>query len=73
VTDKEKKDMSGILKITLIKSMIGKPEKQRQVLRGMGLTRLNRTVELIDTPALRGMIHKVSHLVRSEEKTDEAQ
>jgi large subunit ribosomal protein L30 len=60
--------MAGILKIKLIKSMIGKPEKQRRVLRGMGLTRLNRTVELADTPAIRGMIRQVSHLVKAEEK-----
>jgi large subunit ribosomal protein L30 len=60
--------MAGILKITLIKSMIGKPEKQRQVLRGMGLTRLNKTVELEDTPAVRGMVRQVGHLVRAEEK-----
>jgi large subunit ribosomal protein L30 len=48
--------------------MIGKPEKQRQVLRGLRLTRLNRTVELADTPAIRGMIRQVSHLVKAEEK-----
>lgn len=60
--------MAGKLKITLVKSMIGRPEKQRRMLRGMGLTRLNQTVELTDTPATRGMIQKVSHLVRAEEK-----
>jgi large subunit ribosomal protein L30 len=60
--------MAGILKITLVKSMIGKPEKQRQVLRGMGLTRLNKTVERVDTPALRGMLRQVSHLIKTEEK-----
>ena len=60
--------MAGIVKITLIKSMIGRPEKHRQVLRGMGLTRLNQTVELMDTPAIRGMIRKVCHLVKAEEK-----
>ena len=60
--------MAGKLKITLIKSMIGRPEKQRQVLRGMGLTRLNKSVELQDTPAIRGMVYKVRHLVKAEEK-----
>jgi len=64
--------MSGMLKITLVKSMIGKPEKHRNVLRGMGLTKLNRTVKLIDTPSIRGMINKVSHMVKVEEKIDEA-
>ena len=65
--------MAAKLKITLVKSMIGRPEKHRKVLRGMGLTRLNRTVELEDTPSIRGMINAVSHLVKAEEKTDEAQ
>ena len=60
--------MSGILKITLVKSMIGRPEKHRRVLRGMGLTKVNKTVELQNTPAVRGMIHIVSHLVKAEEK-----
>jgi large subunit ribosomal protein L30 len=60
--------MAGMLKVTLVKSMIGRPEKHRRVLRGMGLTRINKTVELEDTPAIRGMIHKVSHLVTAEEK-----
>ena len=64
--------MAAMLKITLVKSMIGRPEKHRRVLRGMGLTKLNRTVELQDTPSTRGMINAVSHLVKAEEKTDEA-
>ncbi len=59
--------MSGMLKITLVKSMIGRPEKHRKVLRGMGLTKLNRTVELQNTPSVRGMVEKVSHLVVAEE------
>ncbi|MGD8703808.1 MAG: 50S ribosomal protein L30 [Desulfosarcina sp.] len=60
--------MSGMLKITLVKSMIGRPEKHRKVLRGMGLTKVNRTVELQNTPSVRGMVQKVSHLVVAEEK-----
>jgi len=60
--------MAGRLQIKLVKSMIGRPEKHRRVLQGMGLTRVNRTVELEDTPAIRGMIHKVSHLVKFQEK-----
>jgi large subunit ribosomal protein L30 len=55
------------LKITLVKSYIGRPQKQRQVLRGMGLGKLNRTVLLKDTPEIRGMVSKVSHLVFMEE------
>ena len=61
------KGMSGTVKITLVKSMIGRPEKHRKVLQGMGLTKVNKTVELNDTPAIRGMIHAVSHLVKTEE------
>jgi large subunit ribosomal protein L30 len=64
--------MTGVLKVTLVKSMIGRPEKHRRVLRGMGLTRLNKTVELQDTPSIRGMVNKVAHLVRTEEKINEA-
>ena len=58
--------MAGVLKITLIKSMNGRPEKHRRVLRGMGLTKLNKTVELEDTPSIRGMVNKVTHLVSVE-------
>ena len=59
--------MEKKLKITLVKSYIGRPQNQRQVLRGMGLEKLNKTVMLKDTPEIRGMIKKVSHLVRMEE------
>jgi large subunit ribosomal protein L30 len=59
--------MAETIKVKLVRSMIGRPEKQRRVLRGMGLTRLNKTVELKDTPETRGMIRKVTHLVRTEE------
>ncbi|MEA1970670.1 MAG: 50S ribosomal protein L30 [Thermodesulfobacteriota bacterium] len=55
------------LKIKLVKSFIGRPEKQRKVLRGMGLEKLYKTVYLKDTPEIRGMISKVSHLVSAEE------
>lgn len=65
--------MAQTVKITLVKSMIGRPEKHRRVLRGMGLTRIGRTVELEDTAAVRGMIFKVSHLVKVKENGHEAQ
>lgn len=64
--------MAGRIKVKLVRSMIGRPAKHRRILRGMGLTRLNKTVELKDTPELRGMIKKVSHLVSAEESVDEA-
>ena len=58
--------MPGLIKVTLIRSMNGRPEKHRKVLRGMGLTKLNKTVELEDTPSIRGMVNKVTHLVKVE-------
>jgi large subunit ribosomal protein L30 len=63
--------MIKMLKVVLLKSMIGRPEKHRRILRGMGLTKLNKTVELYDTEAIRGMIAKVAHLVKVEEGGDE--
>ena len=60
--------MAGRILVTLVRSMHGRPEKHRRVLKGMGLTKMNKTVELEDTPAIRGMAEKVSHLVRVEEK-----
>ncbi len=59
--------MSAEFKITLVKSHIGKPAKQRAVLKGMGLNRLNKTVTLKDTPEIRGMIQKVAHMLKVEE------
>jgi large subunit ribosomal protein L30 len=51
------------VKVTLVKSTIGFDRKQAAVVEGMGLRRINHTVELADTPSIRGMIHKVRHLV----------
>lgn len=51
------------VKIRLIRSGIGRPRKHREVLRGMGLTKLNKVVVLKNTPEIWGMIRKVSHLV----------
>ena len=59
--------MGKQLKITLVKSYIGRPEAQRRVLRGMGLGKVNKTVLLNDTPEIRGMIRKVVHLVAAVE------
>lgn len=52
------------IRVTLVKSGIGKNKKIRDTLRGLGLTKLNKTVELENTPAIRGMINKVLFLVR---------
>jgi large subunit ribosomal protein L30 len=58
--------MQQMVTVRLVRSMIGRPEKHRAVLRGMGLTKLQQVVTLLDTPQIRGMIHKVQHLVRVE-------
>jgi large subunit ribosomal protein L30 len=55
------------LKITLVRSPIGFNRTQGQTVTGMGLRRLNHSVELADTPETRGMIHKVRHLVTVQE------
>jgi large subunit ribosomal protein L30 len=51
------------VKVTLVKSTIGFDKKQAAIVQGMGLRRINHTVELQDTDSIRGMIHKVRHLV----------
>ncbi len=54
------------VKVTQVHSPIGRPKDQRATLIGLGLYKMNRTSELEDTPAVRGMIRKVGHLVRVE-------
>ena len=57
------------IKVTLKRSVIGKPEKHRRIIRALGLHRINHSVTHDDTPVIRGMIHKTSHMVEvSEEK-----
>ena len=56
--------MTDKIKVTLIKSGIGKNKKVRATLKGLGLTKLNKTVSLNNTAAIRGMINKVSFMVR---------
>ncbi|UCH80839.1 MAG: 50S ribosomal protein L30 [Nitrospiraceae bacterium] len=51
------------LKVTLKRSIIGKPEKQRRIIKALGLRRINHTVEHKDTPNIRGMIHKMSYML----------
>jgi len=55
------------LKITLIRSVINTRESHRATVRGLGLRRLNHTVEIEDTPATRGMVNKVGYLLKCEE------
>lgn len=58
---------SGTVKITQIRSPIGRPKDQRATLAGLGLNKMHKSSELENTPAVRGMIEKVSHLIRVEE------
>lgn len=55
------------LRVTQTKSQIGNPEKIRRVLKGLGLGRIGKSVEVENTPSFRGQIKKVIHLVRVEE------
>lgn len=57
------KSKRGKFKIRWVRSWIGCPEKQRAVVRGLGLRRLGHVVERVDTPAVRGMVKKIPHLV----------
>ena len=53
----------GTVRVKQVRSSIGFDQRQRATLRGLGLRRINQTVELQDSPAVRGMIRKVSHLI----------
>lgn len=58
--------MTERLRITLTKSPIGYPRHQKETVRALGLRRMNQTVELGNTPTIRGMVRKVGHLVSVE-------
>ncbi|XOV85893.1 MAG: 50S ribosomal protein L30 [Pseudomonadota bacterium] len=55
------------IKVTLVKSPIGRLKNHRQCVSGLGLRRIRHTVEVIDTPANRGMINKISYMLHIEE------
>ncbi len=59
--------MSKTLRVTLIRSLIGITEKHRATVRGLGLRRTGHSVELVDSPEVRGMIRKIPYLLRWEE------
>jgi large subunit ribosomal protein L30 len=54
------------IKVTLVRSVIGTKQSHRATVMGLGLRRRHQTVELVDTPAVRGMINKVSYLLKCE-------
>ncbi|MBF0449585.1 MAG: 50S ribosomal protein L30 [Candidatus Magnetomorum sp.] len=60
------------IKVTLIRSQIGRPEKHRKTLRALGLTKMHRSKVFNNTPSVRGMINQVNHLLLVEENTDES-
>lgn len=53
-----------MIKVKQVASPIGRPEKQKAILIGLGLNKMNKVVELEDTAAIRGMINKIPHLVQ---------
>jgi large subunit ribosomal protein L30 len=62
-----KKAAEKKIRVTLVRSPIGYPEPQKRTVRALGLRRLHQTIEHTDSPAVRGMITKVIHLVQVEE------
>ena len=60
------KNITKSIKITLVKSVIGRIEAHRATVKGLGLRRMHHTVELQDTPAIRGMINAVGYLLKVE-------
>ena len=62
-----KKEKDKILRVTLIKSPIGYTKDQKATVRALGLRRMNQIVEHNDSPAVRGMLNKVIHLIKVEE------
>ena len=58
--------MADTITLTLVRSGIGKEKKIRQTLRGLGLTKMHKTVTLKNTPAIRGVIRKVAFMVKVE-------
>jgi large subunit ribosomal protein L30 len=61
------KSKTKTLKVTLKRSLIGEKPKTRATVEGLGLRKINQTVEKPDSPSLRGMLHRVRHLVEVEE------
>lgn len=59
--------MMAQVKVTLTRSLIGYPKDQRATVRALGLTKIRSSVVKEDTPTLRGMLHKVAHMVKVEE------
>ncbi len=66
-TKTKKKDADGQkIRLTLVRSLIGYPRRQRETARGLGLRKINSTVVRADCPEIRGMVDKISHLLKVE-------
>ena len=65
---KKQKQVEKKVRVTLVKSPIGYSKRQKETVKALGLRRMHQTVEHTDSPMLRGMIAKVSHLVNVEEQ-----
>ena len=65
-----RKKKQKMVRVTLIKSPIGYNESQKATVRALGLRRMHQSVEHVDTTVLRGMLHKVSHLVEVDEEVE---
>jgi large subunit ribosomal protein L30 len=70
MTDQGTTTTEGKLRITWVKSSIGYSQRQKGTIRALGLRRLGDVVEQDDTPAIRGMVERVSHLIRVEEPAE---
>ena len=64
---KQKKSKTKTLQVTLVRSPIGYNQRQKDTVRALGLRRVNQTVEHQDSPALRGMLNSITHLIQVEE------
>ncbi len=62
-----KKNKEKLIRITQVKSVIGRPEKQRLTLKALGIRKLNHSVEHTATPQILGMVNKIRHLVKVED------
>ena len=60
----EKQNNGGVIKIQYYRSMIGYSKKQKAMVRSLGITKLNQTIERPDSPAMRGVVAKIPHLLR---------
>ncbi len=59
------------VRVTLVKSWIGYETRHEQIVRGLGLRRIGHSVDVVDSPSVRGMIRAVRHLVRTTETTEQ--